>query len=396
MFGVKPNISVNHTPLDFPLLAFYCVAVFSTVLAIVNGTVTFNQSLGELRVVNLYLTFFLVTNMINDEKHLRRLLNGLFVLSILVALMMIAQYFLGDITQILPGHVPRFYIRPIQVIQGNSVFSPGQSLVLVALITIPVLLIFDKDPSKSKLIFRFLLLFIVGLAVIVTFNRNFWVAVAIAMFLVVFLISISEKIRFANLVVWLVVIVIMTTLLVLSLAGDQTQSFINGVATRFDTLLNPDTLGESSLAYRAVETEYAIPQIAAHPLIGLGLGAAYRPQDNRIDFGVLGYDKLAYIHNGHLWMILKTGIIGYLFFIWFLFLFLQRSLKYWRQIPDPFQRAIVLGFAVSVIGILPAIIVNPIFAELYWTPLLGIMIGINEVIFRLNQDHFHVSLKSVN
>ena len=283
----QPNISFNHTPLDFPLLAFYCVAVFSTVLAIVNGTVTFNQSLGELRVVNLYLTFFLVTNMINDEKHLRRLLNGLFVLSILVALMMIAQYFLGDITQILPGRVEVLYTANISDPGVTRVLPPGQSLVLVALITIPVLLIFDKDPSKSKLIFRFLLLFIVGLAVIVTFNRNFWVAVAIAMFLVVFLISISEKIRFANLAVWLVVIVIMTTLLVLSLAGDQTQSFINGVATRFDTLLNPDTLGESSLAYRGVETEYATPTDCRPSTDRVGVGSGLSTP--RTTVSILGY-----------------------------------------------------------------------------------------------------------
>ncbi len=380
------SISFNHTPLDFPLLAFYAVAVFSTILAIVNRTETFNQSLGEWRVVNLWLTFFLVTNLINDEKHLRRLLNGIFVLSILVALMMIAQYFIGDITQILPGRVEVLYTANISDPGVTRIIPPGQSLVLLALIVFPVLMILDKSPSKPKFIFRFLLMLIVGLAVIITFNRNFWVAVVIAMVLVAFLISFSEKIKFANLAIWLAMIVIVGMLLILSIAGNQTQAFVSGVATRFDTLFNPDTLGESSLAYRQVETEYALPQIAAHPLIGLGLGANYRPLDNRIDFGVLGYDKLAYIHNGHVWMILKTGIIGYLFFIWFLFLFLQRSFTHWRQISDPFQRAIVLAFAVAVIGILPAIIVNPIFEQSYWTPLLGIIIGINEVIFRINRN----------
>ena len=116
-----------------------------------------------------------------------------------------------------------------------------------------------------------------------------------------------------------------------------------------------------------LETQYALPQIAAHPLIGLGLGADYRPWDSRIDFGSLTYDKFAYIHDGHLWTILKTGLVGYLFFIIFLFLFLQRSLRYWRQIHDPFQKAIVLSFAIAVIGILPATVVDPIFAETYWT-----------------------------
>jgi len=391
----NPSISFNRTPLDFPLLAFYGIAVFSTILAIVNRTVTFNQSLGEWRVVNLFLTFFIVTNLINDEKHLRRLLSGIFVLSILVALMMLAQYFIGDVTQILPGRVEVLYTANVSDPGVTRIIPPGQSLVLVALIVFPVLLILDKTSSKPKFILRLLLLLLVGLAVVITFNRNFWVAVVIAMFLVALLISTSEKIRFANLAVWLTVIVTMALFLILSFAGNQTQAFVDGVATRFDTLFSPTTLGESSLTYRAVEDGYALPQIAAHPLIGLGLGADYRPLDTRIDFGALSYDKLAYIHNGHLWMILKTGILGYLFFIWFLFLFMQRSLKYWRQIPDPFQKAIVLAFAVAVVGILPAIIVNPMFSQSYWTPLLGIMIGINEVIFRLNRDHIAASAESI-
>lgn len=391
---VEPGFSFNHTPLDFPLLAFYGVAVFSTALAIAHRTITFNQSLGELRVVNLYLTFFIVTNLIRNEKHLRRLLNGIFVLSILVALMMIVQYFLGDITQILPGRVETLFTGNSGAPGVTRILPPGQSLVLVALIVFPVLLIYDKAPSKF--IVRFLALFVVGVAVIVTFNRNFWVAVLLSLLLVALLISIPEKIRFVNITIWIIVIVAMMLIPLLSFAGDKAQSFVNGFVTRFGTIFDTNTLNESSLRYRIVETEYAIPQIVAHPLIGLGLGADYRPWDNRIDFGALGYDKFAYIHDGHLWTMLKTGLLGYLFFAWFLFLFLLRSVLYWRQIPDLFQKAVVLGFAVAVFGILPATIVNPIFSQPYWTPLLGIMMGVNEVIFRLNRDHLTISLNKVN
>ena len=67
-------------------------------------------------------------------------------------------------------------------------------------------------------------------------------------------------------------------------------------------------------------------------------------------------------------------------------LFLQHSLANWKRIHDPYLKAIVLTFAVTVVGLLPATSVNPIFAESYWSPLLGIMIGINEVIYMLNQD----------
>lgn len=391
---VEPGFSLNHTPLDFPLLAFYGVAIFSTVLAIVHGTVTFNQSLGELRAVNLYLTFFIVTNLIRDEKHLRRLLNGIFVLSMLVALMMIIQYFLGGLTQILSGRVEALYTGSTSNPGVTRVLPPGQSLVLVALIAIPVLLIYNQ--VLSQFVFRFLSLFVVGIAVILTYNRNFWAAVVLALVLVALLVSIPEKIRFVNITIWVVAIAIIILIPLLSIAGDQAQSFINGFVTRFETLYDPNTINESSLRYRVVETEYALPQITAHPLIGLGLGADYRSWDSRIDFGVLGYDKFAYIHDGHLWTILKTGLVGYLFFVCFLFLFLLRSLTHWRRIPDPFQKAIVLSFAVAVFGILPATIVNPIFSQTYWTPLLGIMMGINEVIFRLGREYVAGSLNKVD
>jgi O-antigen ligase len=81
---------------------------------------------------------------------------------------------------------------------------------------------------------------------------------------------------------------------------------------------------------------------------------------------------------------LKTGILGYLLLVLVFLLFLRHSLANWRRVRDPYLRAIVLAFAVTVIGLLPATIVNPIFSENYWTPLLGIMMGINEVLYRLH------------
>ena len=340
---VEPGFSFIHTPLDLPLLAFYGVAMFSTISAIVHGTVTFNQSLSDVRVVNLYLTFFIVTNLIRNEKHLRRLLNGVFVLSVFVALMMIVQYFLGDITKILPGRVEAYFTGDTGISGVTRILPPGQSLVLVAFVVFPILLIFDRSPYKF--IIRFLLMLVTGLAVIITFNRNFWVAIAVALFFAALLASIPEKIRFVNMAIGVAVIAIIILVPVLSFAGSQTQAFTDAFVSRFSTLLNPNTISEGSLQYRVVETEYALPQIVAHPLIGLGLGAIYRTRDSRIDFGVLASDTFGYIHDGHLWMILKTGLVGYLFFVWFLLLFLIRSLRHWRQITDPFQRAIMLSFA---------------------------------------------------
>ncbi len=385
---VEPGFGFVHTPLDFPLLAFYGIAVLSTILAISQGTITFNQSLGELRTVNLYLIFFLVTNFIRTRKQLYILLNGILILTIFVALMMVAQYALGDITKILPGRVETLFTAGTTDQGVTRILPPGQSLILVILILLPVLLIFDKDASKS--LFRLFQLFIVGLAVLLTFNRSFWVAMMFSLFLVVILVSMRDKVRYLNLAFLSIGIIAAVTILAVAAAGKQAQSLIDGAVIRFSTLLNPNTLNESSLRYRDVEFQYAVPQILDHPAIGLGLGSHYRPWDRRIDFGPIDWDKLAYIHNGHLWVILKTGVLGYVFFAWFLLLFIKRSLQHWSQIQSPFLRAIMLSFAVTIIGILPATIVNPIFAQAYWASIIGIMLGTSEIIIRLNKaasDH---------
>jgi len=153
-------------------------------------------------------------------------------------------------------------------------------------------------------------------------------------------------------------------------------------------LFNPDTAKEDSLVYRYIENEYAYPQIESHPLFGLGLGANYRPVDRRVDYGPAKSSLTYYIHNGHLWVMLKTGLLGYVFFMWFLLLFVKRGLQNWKRITDPFLKGIVLSFVATIPGILLASTVNPIFKQSYWAPVIGVMLGMSEVILRMNNNQF--------
>jgi len=142
------------------------------------------------------------------------------------------------------------------------------------------------------------------------------------------------------------------------------------------------------LQYRFIEISYALPQIAAHPILGLGLGAIYRPWDPRIDvnyYQPTTWDKRTYIHNGHLWVILKTGILGYLCLLWLMFTFCKRGLQKWTEIPDTYLKGIVLSFTIIFICLFAVALVNPIYPDNFWVPILGIMMGTNEIIYRLNQ-----------
>lgn len=385
---VEPGFNLVHTPLDFPLLAFYAVGILSTVVAIYTSTITFNQSLGEVRIVNFYLIFFIVTNLMRDQKHLRRLLNGLFVLAGLVAMAMIVQAVLGSGVPILPGRVEALGATGGTDPSVTRVLPPGQSLVMVILVALIVLLVIDR--RQLNIVPRFFGVFIVSVAVILTFNRSFWVGLFLALLLVGILISIRDKIRFVNILILAALVGAFLVVPALALNQAKTKDLFGSTAARMETLFNPNTINTDSVQDRFVENSYAVPQIVSHPFIGLGLGANYRPRDRRIDYGTITWDKFAYIHNGHFWVMLKTGLIGYLFFMWLLIRFIVRGFRNWNRIRDPYFKGILLAFAAVVVGIIVADLVNPIFRASYWTPLIGIMLGTGEVIINTNRvDTMH-------
>jgi hypothetical protein len=372
-----------HTPLDLPLLAFYSAAILATAVGIYKSRVTFNQSLGEVRVINFYLAFFIVTNLVRNEKQIRRLLNGIFLLAFFVALIMVAQYILGDQVKIIPGRVETLGTAGVTEAGVTRILPPGQSLVVVVFISQVVLSVFDRRPSGYMI--RLLLAGATGLAVLLTFFRNYWIAFALAMFFAGLLVSVRDKLKYAKILLWSILIGAIILTPFLTIKGGRVEKLIEGATVRLSTIFNPDTSKESSLTYRYIENEYVFPQIVSHPLFGLGLGANYRPRDPRLDFSKpLAQSLTWYIHNGHYWIMVKIGLIGYLFFMWLFLRFIKRGFQNWKRIPDPFLKGIVLSFAVTILSLQFSVFVNPVFTNSWWAPVIGIMLGISEVILHLN------------
>lgn len=381
---VEPGFVLNHTPLDLPLLAFYSIAILSTIIAILHSSLTFNQSLGEIRNISSYLIFFIVVNLIRNKQQLQRLLKGLFFLATLVAMFMIIQYFMGHSIKILPGRVEEL------ITAGNAdpgvtrILPPGQSLVLVVLICLIVLLIFDRKPTAF--IFRFIQASIIGLALLFTFARNFWVALLLAIIFVWYLISEQDKVRTAKIAIWSLFVVGIVCVPIAISMGSKAYNLINSSATRFMTIFSPNTLNEESLQYRYIENSYAFSQIASHPLIGSGLGSVYRSCDRRIDSScdsISVWNFLTFIHNSYLWIMLKTGLLGYFCFMILLFFHIKRGLRNWPKIPHPFFKATALSLTVVIVAIIPSALIVPVFNVFHWTPLIALIFGINEVIYKI-------------
>jgi hypothetical protein len=382
----EPDFRIVRTPLDIPLLAFFGMSLLATSLAIGGSSVEFNIGLRGLRVVTYYLVFFVVTNLITETHQVRLLLRGLLLLAAVVAVAMIAQSVVGDSVHILPGRVETLSTQGTSYAGVSRILPPGQSLLLVAFMTTSAGVALCKPRAKTLLVLLGWGLFALGL--VFTFNRSYWVAMLLGLGLLLYLVRGADRKRFLGHGLVLVVFIGLGGLSAaesLKLGGN---TVVEASVDRLATLVNRKTLQESSLQFRYTEIGYAIPAILSHPVIGLGLGARYRPWDARLDWqgsGGIGFDGRAYIHNGHLWILLTSGGLGYLSFMVLSYLFLRRGFESWKWIPDRQLKSMLLGFTLTYLGVVVGDLVNPMFMQWYWSPVIGIMMGCNEVVRGLAQ-----------
>ena len=376
---VEPDFKIARTPLDWPLLIFLGVAVLSTSIAVIQQSVELEEARRDLRRVAYFSTFFIVTNLIRNPKQLRLLLRGIFIIASIVALAMIAQFYLGSSAQFLPGYVGDLQVSGSAISGVARIVPPGTSLNLVAFVTLSAVLSIRK--YKAKTLLGLLLWLLLGIALVLTFLRSHWLVVGGSLILLTYL----NRDHIGRLVTLaLIGLTILAMVLLLAIDSPETRALnlVSGAFRRLETLTSSDVLKESSLQWRLVESEYAIAQIKEHPILGLGLGTNYRPFDPRIDSPTRAWDARGFIHSGHLSVLVTMGVVGYVSLIVLSAKFLVRGFRNWRNISDIHLRGIVLGFTVTYLGLLFAAIVNGIFGSWAWTPIIGIMMGINEVAIR--------------
>lgn len=380
---VERNFKLVRTPLDWPLLIFFAIPIISTTIALYTESAEAESARRALRIFSYYLTFFIVTHMVKERRQLDLLLNGIFLMATIVAGAIVLQFILGNSVQLLPGRVEILSTQDTMYEDITRILPPGWSVVLVSFIVLLCMLVFKKSEPVSWL--KFVQLGVFGLALIFTFLRSYWAVLLLTFFLMVYLFEGRDRrklIRLGAVAIFLVAGVLFG---ISTESDSRAAKLVTASLDRFYTLFESGTFqGEdSSLNWRRIENGYAISTIKANPWLGLGMGFTYRPWDPRIDRpdpSGTGYDFRKHIHNGHFWVLLQSGVIGYLSLIWLSAIFLLRGFKNWRQIVDPKLRSVVLGFSLAYLTVFLAAVANSSFTQWRWTPLLGIMMGVNEVI----------------
>ena len=374
----EPGFKIVRTPLDWPLLIFYGLMVLSTLIAILHSSIGVEEGRRGLRVLTYYLTFFVVTNLLRERRQLNLLVNGLFLLATIVATAMILQYFFGSSLRFLPGRVETLVTQGTGYKDVTRIIPPGWSVVMVS--GVAVFCISIQERLRMSAFLRYLQLGFLGFAIVITFMRAYWAALLFVILLSVFLVRGIEKQRFLG---WCMLVLFMLgTVFLYGSSEPQSQvgKLVGATYSRLATLWSTKTAQEGSLQWRYVENQYAIRSIVSHPLLGLGFGAPYRPYDPRLDSPGLGWDATSYIHNGHLSILVDSGLLGYLAFAGLSLTYIIRGFRYWHIVAVDSFRGVVLGFTLVYVAALMAALTIPTLTLWSWTPVIGIIMGVNEVI----------------
>ena len=111
----------------------------------------------------------------------------------------------------------------------------------------------------------------------------------------------------------------------------------------------------TSVGWRYYEAGEVVPQIIANPILGIGLGAAYR----RPNAGDLQPENVRYIHNGYLYISSKLGVPALVLLLWYILAVLGWSWQAAQRDQNPDFRDTHAAICAAIIGILLASIAEP-------------------------------------
>lgn len=385
----EPQFRVN-TPLDLPLVLFLGLALLTTGLGLFRASMAYlNTAIPETRTMVYYMTFFSVTHLVDDERKLKRLLGGLFVLAVVNAGAMLIQYLAGDSLSLLTHGRIEPLVTEGKVYTGVTRITSfgGEPIIVIMLIVGLVAFFVGESRSPLHLLADVALLTLLVVALMITFNRNFFVMVSIALVLLVFVLlgRGQHGNRLARrIVAYVLALTVFVWLLTTLMPASTAARLLDASFERARSLVEQDTYTRtgSSLRSRDLENRYALEQVARHPVWGLGLGAAYRPFISGVDDPASAGIMQRYLHNAHLALLVKTGVPAYLAFLALSWRFINRGFRHWNRLPSGWKQAVVLGFTLAYAGLLIAALVNPILVQWFWTPVLGVMWGASEVLLQ--------------
>ena len=192
------------TPLDKWLLLFMVTVVISALVSILHYGVDFNDVMRQARHLSYYLIFFMVTNLITTKEQMVFVIRGLFAISVIVAITMVLQAIVGESVQLMPGRVETAMTFG-RAYDATRILPPGQTLLFVMFITSFCFLSLRSEKNLLQSGY-FYVLTALSIGILLTYNRNFWVAAIFCLAILLTILPFDGKKKLIAVVVLLVMI----------------------------------------------------------------------------------------------------------------------------------------------------------------------------------------------
>lgn len=376
----QKDFKLVNSPLLPPLLLFIGVIHLSAANAIVRAGINANVVLRTVRVLGLWIAFFITMQLVRDEQAVRRLLKGLLILSVVLA-----------IGIIFPNKLePLFYVEERPAGTGTEVYSGvtrlyyAGDMLLYAMIpaTVAALAIYKKGKQRWRMGLLGLLLFWAYR----TLFRQYWLTLLMVCIVLFVFLSRGERFRLLRRVLPALTggVLLMIIMAGVQPAGLGRAAYV--LTDRLGSLLQDPFKKEASLQWRVIETHYALQQIRRHPIFGIGLANSYRPPMAGEASSMYSGWAYKYIENGYLYIVLMMGLVGFLPFFWLCAVHLMRVFLFQHEVRDDVFRVFYLGFGVAFLGMAACNLATPSFVigpRLIFFP---VAMAISEIILRLERE----------
>jgi putative inorganic carbon (HCO3(-)) transporter len=268
------------------------------------------NSLSELiELFSFMVLFLLIVDSVHSEKDIKKVVNCL-LLSAIIPLAV-------GLIQILNNIHISMAVEPSHRIYSTLTHPNAYAfyLVIVSVLTIS-LLMGERDLTKKTKYFILMGFLLISLTY--TFTRGAWLGLVFAIFILGLL-------RHRRLLIFLPLVIGFLIF------------YLPFIVERFQSLFNPDLQQYSSVAWRIRIWTSSIPYFLAHPIFGNGFGS----------FILVGYqidNWFAAAHNDYLRILVETGVVGFLGFIWILLSLGGIGVKAFKNSANSYHRNITAGF----------------------------------------------------
>jgi hypothetical protein len=308
---------VAKTPLNRPIIAYIAVNLMATLLGYLMGSVqTAAGYLYVLKYIEYFVVYFMVVNNLRDREHAWRLLGAALLTAAVVSVIGLTQIPSGERVS-----------APFEGEAGEPNTLGGYLLFMMA-IAGGIALESTRLATRARFV---ALLGLMAVPFAFTLSRASYVGVIPA-----FLALLAVTTRRRTLVVLALVVVVCSPLL-LAVAP---PSVVNRVLYTFEPEANQPTvrLGkvglDPSTSARLLSLKQAFSGWLERPILG---------------WGVTGF---GFMDAQYARVLVETGIVGFLVFIWLLWSVLKTARAACSQLVDPLDRGLVMGFIAGTFGLL--------------------------------------------